>query len=68
MIAIDTSMLKNNGMPPSGSPEAVAMGCTCPVMDNGHGKGWLGNGEQFGWMVAEVCPLHGQAQEGEKDD
>lgn len=43
------------------------MGCTCPVMDNGRGKGWLGDGERFGWVVNEDCPLHGQVYKRESE-
>lgn len=42
-----------------GSPEAVAAGCTCPVMDNARGAGRYGIGEVAGWWVTEGCPLHG---------
>lgn len=42
-----------------GSPEAVDAGCTCPVMDNGHGRGVYGDGERYGWWISEHCPLHG---------
>lgn len=45
--------------PAPGSPEAIAQGCTCPVLDNGHGKGYLGDGERFGWIISEDCPVHG---------
>lgn len=45
--------------PAPGSPEAIAQGCTCPVLDNGHGKGYLGDGERFGWVMSLDCPLHG---------
>ena len=33
------------------------MGCTCPVMDNCHGRypPWPPNG----WWITESCPLHG---------
>ena len=61
-------MTNDNAKPNPGSPEAVANGCTCPVIDNGYGKGYLGDGELFGWVIAESCPIHWQAQKGEKDD
>lgn len=60
-----TGMSKNSVKLKPGSPEAVAMGCACPVLDNGHGKGWLGDGKQFGWVVNEDCPLHGQEHKRE---
>lgn len=48
-----------------GSSEARAAGCVCPVLDNGHGAGRWGDGEQFGWIIRGGCPLHAQ---GEKHD
>lgn len=50
--------------PNPGSPEAIKQGCLCPVIDNAHGKGYLGGvkdpetGETvFVWRAD--CPLHG---------
>jgi len=43
-----------------GSDEAQENGCCCPVLDNGHGKGYYGNGEQYGWVMAAGCPLHNE--------
>ena len=51
--------------PNPGSPEAVALGCKCPVMDNGHGKGihdWTGQGRELFWINGD-CPLHGDKKE-----
>lgn len=45
--------------PPPGSPEAVALGCTCPILDNARGAGHFGDGERFGWWTSADCPLHG---------
>ena len=47
-----------------GSEEAVAAGCKCPVLDNGHGKGIYGGGvkNEKGkviFWINEDCPLHG---------
>lgn len=43
-----------------GSDEAIENGCTCPVLDNAHGKrcGWptVDGGPAF-W-VTQDCPLH----------
>ena len=38
-----------------GSPTARYYGCTCPVLDNGHGKG-RGDGQ---FVINADCPLHG---------
>jgi len=46
-----------------GSDEAIEQGCTCPVLDNGHGKGVGGNGEKFGWWITADCPLHGKKEQ-----
>lgn len=42
-----------------GSKEAIDAGCTCPVLDNHHGKGAYGDGEKYGWWVTADCPIHG---------
>lgn len=51
------------GLCAPGSPDAVAHGCTCPVMDNGNGAGCgytseLAPGEPLYWFDFG-CPLHG---------
>lgn len=43
-----------------GSDEAGKNGCICPVLDNEHGRGYLGRGEEFGWVINGECPLHGE--------
>jgi hypothetical protein len=40
--------------PKPGSPDAINSGCTCPVIDNHHGRG-----DPRGWWVSGDCPLHG---------
>lgn len=50
--------------PHPGSREAGEQGCICPVLDNGHGRGYLGDGEKFGWVVNMSCPMHGEKGEG----
>ena len=44
--------------PNPGSDEAAKLGCTCPMIDNHHGLGAHGEGNQF-W-IADDCPLHGE--------
>lgn len=48
---------------PPGSDEALDAGCLCPVMDNGHGRGYLGGmtdpktGKTM-YVVRSDCPIH----------
>ena len=46
--------------PTPGSDEAIALGCRCPSIDNGHGRGRGGDGKKYGWFINENCPLHGK--------
>jgi hypothetical protein len=49
----------NEGLsdPPNlGSKEAQNMGCLCPVLDNAHGKGYMGMKDVF--VYRQDCPLH----------
>lgn len=41
-----------------GSDEALDKGCTCPVLDNSHGRGYMGIEGRF--VVSFDCPLHGE--------
>ena len=45
--------------PNPGSAEAIAQGCKCPVLDNGHGKGCGReiDGKPVFWINGE-CPVH----------
>lgn len=49
--------MEEQSIPNPGSDEALRQGCTCPVLDNGHGDEELGRIRGF-WINAE-CPLHG---------
>ena len=46
-----------------GSDEAIAAGCTCPVIDNGHGRGCMGGVKddqvRTVFIISSDCPLHG---------
>lgn len=42
-----------------GSPEAISAGCSCPAIDNHHGKGCRGDGISF--ITDSDCHLHGGA-------
>lgn len=55
--------------PNPGTPEALALGCTCPVIDNGHGRGWMGgakdeNGETL-FVYTIGCPIHHPAKDAD---
>ena len=47
--------------PNPGSDEAIAQGCLCPILDNGHGNDELGKTRGF-WIVSD-CPLHNHTPE-----
>ena len=48
---------------PPGSDEAINAGCRCPVLDNAHGRGYMGGvqdpetGETV-YVYNSECPLH----------
>ena len=43
--------------PNPGTKEAIEAGCTCPVLDNCRGKGYMGIEGTF--VYTEGCPVHG---------
>jgi hypothetical protein len=49
--------ISEDEIPNPGSDAALKLGCTCPVLDNSHGWGYLGKKDQF--VVKHDCPLHG---------
>lgn len=49
-------------VPNPGSIEAQHQGCTCPVLDNAHGKG-LPMSSGPAWWIMEKCPLHDPQKE-----
>lgn len=48
--------------PNPGSDKAVKKGCTCPIMDNGRGKGF-GDGK---FWINGSCPLHGMKEKNDE--
>lgn len=47
----------NVSPPPNpGSDDAIEMGCTCPILDNGHGRGSYYGKDVF--IYADGCPVH----------
>lgn len=43
-----------------GSDTAIAAGCICPVLDNEHGRGYMGVSGVF--VMRGDCPMHGQEE------
>jgi hypothetical protein len=41
-----------------GSNEARIAGCKCPILDNNHGRGYMGMKDVF--VKNGHCPLHGE--------
>lgn len=62
-------LIDRDSWPPNpGSDEALDQGCTCPVMDNGHGRGYYTDPDgviQF--VISCDCPIHGLKEELEKE-
>lgn len=58
--------MQKNLIPAPGSQAAISQGCTCPVIDNHHGRGYGANWPKYGWIIFEDCPLHGN--EGKADE
>lgn len=44
-----------------GSDEAIATGCLCPVIDNGHGRGYMGQNNVF--VMSFDCMMHNKKEE-----
>lgn len=55
-----------NAVPNPGSDEALRLGCLCPVLDNAHGRGYLGGvkdpdtGETM-FVITVGCAVHSPA-------
>lgn len=50
--------------PNPGSLEARARGCTCPVLDNAHGRGYRGtSGPDAIFVHVASCPVHWDRKE-----
>lgn len=49
--------IPENVSPAPGSPAAVRLGCSCPVIDNAHGEGYRGVPGSYVYVLD--CRLHG---------
>lgn len=45
-----------NGPPAPGSPEATKIGCTCPILDNAYGRGYMGVAGVYAFSMN--CTVH----------
>jgi hypothetical protein len=55
----DAAAFDQLAKPSPGSKEAIALGCTCPIIDNSNGAGYLGSGQ---FWISETCRLHVKTQ------
>ena len=56
----------STSVPSPGSKEAQKKGCTCPVMDNHHGKGFPYPGvDTPAFWINGNCPLHANRKDTE---
>jgi hypothetical protein len=49
--------------PNPGSDAAVAIGCTCPVLDNGRWRGTYQVDGVWQFWITPDCPLHGKTED-----
>lgn len=49
---------KPERIPNPGSPEAVELGCLCPVLDNHHGQGIPKGEDDVVFWINSECPIH----------
>jgi hypothetical protein len=59
-------MSDNKKIPNPGSDEAVALGCSCPIMDNSYGAGYMGMEDTF--IYNQSCELHNTKEEPPKEN
>lgn len=54
--------------PHPGTDAAIHAGCKCPVMDNGHGRGYMGGVKDADgdvvFVVTEGCNIHDSREGG----
>ena len=52
----DPDYVHKDHNPNPGSEEAIEAGCICPVLDNEHGRGYMGDPNAF--VYTKGCPVH----------
>ena len=60
--------MSDKKIPNPGSNEAIDLGCSCPIMDNSYGEGYMGMKDTF--IYNQSCKLHKTKEEPpeENDD
>lgn len=62
-------LMRRKKKPNPGSNEAVDLGCTCPVLDNEHGRGFpYPDIEEPVFWITAGCPLHDQEEENDDQE
>jgi hypothetical protein len=51
--------------PTPGSDAAIKAGCTCPVLDNHHGRGFFWGTATVFW-IGETCLLHAKRKDADE--
>lgn len=54
------NVVRNNEIPKAplpGTLEAQDLGCTCPILDNSYGQGYMGQPGVY--VISADCPIHG---------
>ena len=59
--------MRRKHIPTPGSDEAIKVGCTCPVMDNCHGKGFIWDNELC-FVYNVDCPVHNEEYFNREDE
>lgn len=66
-LPLDDKALTERRSPNPGSAAALALGCTCAVIDNHHGRGAPTRDGPVFWMT-EGCPVHSPKHGSEADN
>lgn len=61
LVVKDNELVPRGGVPNPGSAPAIARGCTCPVVDNGYGRGFVIGDSLTFWYNAD-CPVHSKEE------
>ena len=57
--------MSSNKLPVPGTEEAIAAGCECPIMDNEHGRGYMGMPGMY--VYSSHCKIHDWGSQDARD-